>query len=95
LDRKRDALAPSLSRFDFSGFFFCAFVKDIVGHEKVRNMNELRDRFVIAEEGATSEMSASIRRETGYRLMNVVPLRVMASILLSTKNIRNFERSNF
>jgi len=38
------------------GSFFCGFVKDIVYHEEVQNVIELRDRIVRAVECVISEM---------------------------------------
>jgi hypothetical protein len=50
LDRKRGihSLAASFYKFGFSAFFSWGFVKDIVYHEKVQNVNELSERIVRA-----------------------------------------------
>jgi len=86
LDRKSGAhfLAPSFSRFDSNRFFFWVFVKDTFYREKVKNMNELRDRTVRAAGCLTNEMP-----ETDIVLMCVVPL--MAPALRPADHIRLYE----
>jgi hypothetical protein len=50
--------------FDFSGFFFLGFVKGIVYHEKVKNLNELHDRLIRVTECVNDEMFANTWQET-------------------------------
>jgi len=62
------SLVPSVSIFDFSGFFLLGVCKDSVHCEDVQNVNELCERIVRAAECVTSEMLVSTWRETEYRL---------------------------
>jgi len=70
LDVKREnhSLASHFSNFIPLDYFFWGFVKDIVYHEKVWNMNEFCGRIIRAAEYITSEITPNTWWETECHL---------------------------
>jgi len=62
--------------------FLLEFIKDIIFHEKVQNVNELHDRIVRAAECVTNKMLSSTFQETEYHLD--------VGHVINTANIENY-----
>jgi len=63
LVRKRGTHSLPPRSPDFFYYFFWRFVKGVVYHEKVQNINEIRDRIVRSAECITNEVLASTWQE--------------------------------